>query len=98
MTKYEIHEEGNGKFATIEARTPEAALNKAARQYKRRAADYNGYTGPVTWRALPPEVLRTVRAVSPALVLSTFAVFPPEVIVVLPPRMPSTSTTTARIW
>jgi hypothetical protein len=51
MTKYEIYEEGNGKFATIEARTPEAALNKAARQYKRRAADYNGYTGPVTWSA-----------------------------------------------
>jgi len=54
MTNYEIHEEGNGRFATIEARTAESALNKAAKQYPRRAADYNGYTGPVTWRAFGP--------------------------------------------
>ncbi len=51
MKTYEIHEEGNGKFATVEARTPASALNKAERQYKRRARDYNGYVGPVTWRA-----------------------------------------------
>lgn len=50
MTKYEIREDGN-KFATIEARTPEAALSKAAKQYPRRSGDYNGYVGPITWSA-----------------------------------------------
>lgn len=54
MKAFEIHEEGNGKFATIEARTAESALNKAARQYPRRACDYNGYVGPVTWTAFLP--------------------------------------------
>jgi hypothetical protein len=51
MKTFEIHEEGNGKFATIQARTAESALNKAARQYPRRSCDYNGYAGPVTWSA-----------------------------------------------
>ncbi len=55
MTTYEIHEEGNGKFATIQARTAESALNKAAKQFTRRACDYNDYTGPVTWRAFAPD-------------------------------------------
>lgn len=50
MTKYEIREEGC-KFATIEASTPEAALDEAAKQYPRRSVDYNGYTGPITWSA-----------------------------------------------
>ena len=50
MTKYEIREDGT-RFATIEARTPEAALKKAAKQYPRRSADYNGYRGPITWGA-----------------------------------------------
>lgn len=54
MTTYEIHEEGNGKFATIEARTAQSALNKAQRQFRRRACDYNGYVGPVVWRAFNP--------------------------------------------
>ncbi len=51
MIKFEIHEEGNGKFATIEARTAASALKKAAKQFQRRAVDYSGYKGPVTWRA-----------------------------------------------
>ncbi len=51
MKQFEIHEEGNGKFAVVAARTATSALNKAARLYKRRARDYNGYVGPVTWRA-----------------------------------------------
>ncbi len=51
MKRFEIHEEGNGQFATIEARTAVSALNKAARVFKRRSCDYNGYVGPVTWRA-----------------------------------------------
>ncbi len=54
MKDFEIHEEGNGKFATIKARTPESALNKAKRQFPRRACDYNGYVGPVEWTAFSP--------------------------------------------
>ena len=54
MNTYEIHEDGHGKFATIEARTAQAALNKAAKQYRRRAADYNGYVGAVEWSAFAP--------------------------------------------
>jgi len=53
MKTFEIREEGI-KFATIEARTVVSALNKAAKQYKRRACDYNGYVGPVTWGAFLP--------------------------------------------
>ena len=51
MKTFEIHEEGNGKFATVEARTAKSALNKAARQFPRRSCDYSGYTGPVEWSA-----------------------------------------------
>lgn len=54
MIKYTIQEEGNGTFATIEARTGAAALNKAKRQFPRRSCDYNGYVGPITWRAFGP--------------------------------------------
>lgn len=50
MKQFEIREDGV-KFAAIEARTPEAALRKAARAYPRRQADYHDYTGPITWRA-----------------------------------------------
>jgi hypothetical protein len=53
MKTFEIREEGT-VFALIEARTAESALNKAARQYSRRSCDYNGYVGPVTWRAFLP--------------------------------------------
>ena len=53
VNTYEIHEDGM-RFATIEARTAQAALFKAAKQYKRRAADYNGYVGAVEWSAFAP--------------------------------------------
>lgn len=51
MKRFEIWEESNGRFATVSARTAAAALNKAARQFPRRAVDYEGYRGPVVWRA-----------------------------------------------
>jgi hypothetical protein len=50
MKQFEIREDGN-KFAVIPARSAESALKKAAKQFPRRACDYNGYIGPVTWRA-----------------------------------------------
>ena len=40
MKKFDICEEGNC-FVRVEARTPEAALRKAAKKFPRRAADYN---------------------------------------------------------
>lgn len=55
MKTFEIHEQGNGRFATIQARTPVSALNKAAKLYRRRSCDYNGYTGPVEWSAFSAE-------------------------------------------
>ncbi len=53
MKKFEIIEEGY-HFATIEARTAESALNKAEREYPRRAIDYNlepGQTSTIKWFA-----------------------------------------------
>lgn len=43
--------ENDHMFATVEARTATSALKKAAKAYPRHAIDYNGYVGPVTWRA-----------------------------------------------
>lgn len=63
MTKFEIHEEGNGKFATIEARTAESALKKAAKQFPRRSADYNGYKGSVTWSAFSADASHALASI-----------------------------------
>lgn len=48
---FEIHEEGWGSFARVEAESGEQALELVAERFPRRAADYNGYVGPVTWSA-----------------------------------------------
>lgn len=50
MKKFEIYEDGV-RFATIEAQNAKSALRKAARNYPRHLADYNGYIGTVVWRA-----------------------------------------------
>ena len=54
MKTYEIYEDGI-KFAAIEAGTATSALRKAAREYPRRAVDYNHDPSDpaffVTWRA-----------------------------------------------
>ena len=56
MRKFEIWEEGQ-KFATIEARDAVSAVRKAARQFPRRAVDYNVEPGEsylIAWRACEP--------------------------------------------
>jgi hypothetical protein len=53
MNTFEIYEYGF-HFATIEARTAESALRKAANLYPRLASDYNldpGDTCETAWRA-----------------------------------------------
>jgi hypothetical protein len=50
LKKYEISEEGV-VFATVEAESPEEALSLAEERFPRRACDYDGYIGPVIWRA-----------------------------------------------
>jgi len=50
MATYEIQEHGY-TFARIEADTAEEALEIAAARFPRRSKDYNGYVGPVVWRA-----------------------------------------------
>lgn len=51
---YEIYEDGC-HFATIEeVDSAEEALDIAEEDYPRHAPDYNGYTGPIIWRACEP--------------------------------------------
>jgi len=54
MKTFEIYEHGN-MFATIEAANATSALRKAAKEYPRRAVDYNVQPGDaaylITWRA-----------------------------------------------
>jgi hypothetical protein len=63
LKTYEIHEEGWGQFTTIEARSAEEALRIAERRFPRRSVDYNGYVGPVTWRAFGPDGERALLVV-----------------------------------
>ena len=54
MKQYDISEDGGGRFATITARTPMAALRKALRTYPRKRCDYNvepGEHATTVWRA-----------------------------------------------
>jgi hypothetical protein len=52
--KYDIHEDGNGKFATIEADSARAALDEIYNATELRAADYNlsaGESVEIKWIA-----------------------------------------------